>query len=160
MVLNITKLGEDVLRQKATPVTEINDDIRKLAEDMFDTMIAANGVGLACPQVGLSIRMFVIIADDDVRRVFINPQIIKTTEETCDYEEGCLSLPQVWEVNNRPEKNGFKIRLNLFFRKQEYESIFFKSKVPDIITKTGTEKRMLPSIILAICHVEFGSEFT
>ena len=101
MVLNITKLGEDVLRQKATPVTEINDDIRKLAEDMFDTMIAANGVGLACPQVGLSIRMFVIIADDDVRRVFINPhcrnnpQIIKTSEETCDYEEGCLSLPQV-----------------------------------------------------------------
>ena len=104
MVLNITKLGEDVLRQKATPVTEINDDIRKLAEDMFDTMIAANGVGLACPQVGLSIRMFVIIADDDVRRVFINPQIIKTSEETCDYEEGCLSLPQVWEVINRPEK--------------------------------------------------------
>ena len=56
MVLNITKLGEDVLRQKATPVTEINDDIRKLAEDMFDTMIAANGVGLACPQVGLSMK--------------------------------------------------------------------------------------------------------
>jgi peptide deformylase len=104
MVLNITKLGEDVLRQKATPVTEINDDIRKLAEDMFDTMIAANGVGLACPQVGLSIRMFVIIADDDVRRVFINPQIIKTSEETCDYEEGCLSVPQFYESITRPEK--------------------------------------------------------
>ena len=104
MVLNITKLGEDVLRQKATPVTEINDDIRKLAEDMFDTMIAANGVGLACPQVGLSIRMFVIIADDDVRRVFINPQIISTSSELVDFEEGCLSMPGFNEVIRRPEK--------------------------------------------------------
>lgn len=104
MILNITKLGEDILRQKAQPVEEVNDEIRQLANDMFETMIEAEGVGLACPQVGLSKRMFVLIADDDVRRVFINPQIIKTSEEVCDYDEGCLSIPQVYETITRPEK--------------------------------------------------------
>lgn len=104
MVLDITKLGEDVLRQVAKPVEEVNDEIRKLAEDMFETMIEAEGVGLACPQIGKSLRMFVLIADDDVRRVFINPQIIKTSETVCDYDEGCLSIPQIYETITRPEK--------------------------------------------------------
>jgi len=104
MVLEITKLGEEILRQKAQPVAEVNDEIRKLAEDMFETMIEADGVGLACPQIGKSLRMFVLIADDDVRRVFINPQIIKTSEEMCDYDEGCLSIPQVYETISRPAK--------------------------------------------------------
>lgn len=104
MILDITKLGEDVLRQVAVPVPEVTDEIRQLAEDMFETMIDANGVGLAAPQIGKSIRMFVLIADDDVKRVFINPQIIKTSEEVCDYDEGCLSIPQVYETISRPAK--------------------------------------------------------
>ena len=104
MILEITKLGEDILRQKAQPVAEVNDEIRKLAEDMFETMIDAEGVGLACPQVGKPLRMFVLIADDDVRHVFINPQIIKTSEEVSDYDEGCLSIPQVYETITRPAK--------------------------------------------------------
>mgnify|MGYP003295802942 CR=1 FL=1 len=104
MILDITKLGEDILRQKANPVKEVNDEIRQLAEDMFETMIEANGVGLAGPQVGKDLRMFVLIADDDIRRVFINPQIIKTSEEVCEYDEGCLSIPQVYETITRPEK--------------------------------------------------------
>lgn len=103
MILDITKLGEEVLRQVAQPVPEVNDEIRQLAEDMFETMIAADGVGLACPQVGKSLRMFVLIADDEVRRVFINPQIIKTSEERCDYDEGCLSIPQIYESISRPK---------------------------------------------------------
>ena len=102
MVLDIVKLGEDILRQKAEPVAEVNDEIRKLAEDMFETMIEADGVGLAGPQVGKNLRMFVAIADDEVRRVFINPQIIKTSEELGDYDEGCLSIPQVYETIRRP----------------------------------------------------------
>ena len=104
MILDIVKLGEDILRQKAEPVAEVNDEIRRLAEDMFDTMIDADGVGLAGPQVGKNLRMFVLIADDDVRRVFINPQIIKTSEELGDYDEGCLSIPQVYETIRRPVK--------------------------------------------------------
>ena len=103
MILDITKLGEDILRQVAQPVPEVNDEIRQLAEDMFETMIAADGVGLACPQIGKSLRMFVLIADDEVRRVFINPQIIKTSEERCDYDEGCLSIPQIYETISRPK---------------------------------------------------------
>ena len=74
-MIKIYKLGEDVLRQKALPVTNVNDDIRKLTDEMFDAMIAADGVGLAGPQVGKLLRLFVVIADDDVRRVFINPQL-------------------------------------------------------------------------------------
>lgn len=104
MLLGITKLGEEILRKTAEPVQEINDEIRQLAEDMFETMIAADGVGLACPQVGKNLRMFVVIADDDVRRVFINPEIIKTSEELGDYDEGCLSIPKVYETIRRPIK--------------------------------------------------------
>ncbi len=104
MILRITKLGEEILRQKAQPVEEINDEIRQLANDMLETMIDADGVGLAAPQIGRSIRMFVIMADDDVKRVFINPQIIKTSNEVGPYDEGCLSIPQVYESIVRPLK--------------------------------------------------------
>lgn len=104
MLLRITKLGEEILRQKAQPVEEINDEIRQLANDMLETMIDADGVGLAAPQIGRSIRMFVIMADDDVKRVFINPQIIKTSNEVGPYDEGCLSIPQVYETIVRPLK--------------------------------------------------------
>ena len=102
MILDIVKLGEESLRQKSVPVAEVNDEIRQLAQDMFETMIEAEGVGLAAPQVGRNKRMFVLIADDDVRRVFINPQIIQTSSETGEYDEGCLSIPQVYETIVRP----------------------------------------------------------
>jgi peptide deformylase len=104
MIYDVVKLGEDILRQKAQPVPEVNDEIRQLAEDMFETMIEKEGVGLAAPQIGKSLRMFVLIADDDVRRVFINPQIIQTSSETGEYDEGCLSIPQVYETIVRPLK--------------------------------------------------------
>lgn len=104
--MRITKLGEEILRQKAEPVKEeeINDELRAFLDEMFDTMIEANGVGLAGPQAGISKRLFVVIADDDIRRVFINPQIIATSQEMTDYEEGCLSIPSVYEMIRRPEK--------------------------------------------------------
>ena len=102
MILNITKLGVDILRKKAEPIAEVNDEIRQLANDMLETMIEADGVGLAGPQVGKGLRIFVAMSDDDVKRVFINPQIIKTSEEVAAYEEGCLSIPQVYESITRP----------------------------------------------------------
>ena len=104
MILEVVKLGEDILRQKAQPVPEVNDEIRQLAQDMFETMEAYDGVGLACPQIGKSLRMFVLTADDDIKRVFINPQIIQTSSEMSDYDEGCLSIPQVYETITRPTK--------------------------------------------------------
>lgn len=104
--MRITKLGEEILRQVAEPfaMEEINDELRAFIDEMFETMIEANGVGLAGPQAGISKRIFVIIADDEVRRVFINPQIISTSAELCDYEEGCLSIPGVYENIKRPAK--------------------------------------------------------
>ncbi|MCR5285820.1 MAG: peptide deformylase [Treponema sp.] len=104
MILDIVKLGEESLREKSVAVEEVNDEIKQLANDMFETMIEADGVGLAAPQIGRNIRMFVVIADDDIRRVFINPQIIKTSEEVGPYDEGCLSIPQVYESIIRPLK--------------------------------------------------------
>lgn len=103
-MLRICKLGEDVLRQKAQPISEITEEIKALAEEMLDTMIEADGVGLAAPQIGKSIRLFVVMADDDVKRVFINPQIISTSEEVGPYDEGCLSIPEVYETITRPLK--------------------------------------------------------
>lgn len=104
--MRITKLGEEILRQKAELVKpeEINDELRSFLNEMFDAMIEADGVGLAGPQAGISKRLFVIIADDDVRRVFINPQIISTSQDVVDYDEGCLSIPQVYESISRPKK--------------------------------------------------------
>lgn len=102
--MRICKLGEEVLRAKCTPVTEVTDDLRKTFNEMFETMISADGVGLAASQVGITQRFFVIIVDDDVRRVFVNPQIIKTSEEQGEYEEGCLSIPGVNEKIVRPLK--------------------------------------------------------
>lgn len=104
--MKIYKLGEEVLRKKAVPVKEeeINDSLRETLNEMFETMLEADGVGLAAPQIGDSRRYFVIISDDEVRRVFINPQIIGTSNDLCDYDEGCLSLPGFNEKIQRPSK--------------------------------------------------------
>ena len=102
MILRVTKLGEDVLRQKALPVEEVNDEIKQLVDDMFETMYAYDGIGLAGPQVDKKLRLFVIDIGDNVRRAFINPQIIKTSAEVGEYDEGCLSIPNVYETITRP----------------------------------------------------------
>lgn len=104
--MRITKLGEDILRQKCEDVKpeEINDEFRATLNEMFQTMESANGVGLAAPQVGIAKRFFVLQADDEVKRVFINPEITKTSAETSSYEEGCLSLPGFYEEIVRPVK--------------------------------------------------------
>lgn len=104
--MKIYKLGEEVLRQKSLPIPqeEINEDLKKLADEMLETMVSANGVGLACPQIGQNRRMFVAMADDDVKRVFVNPQIVKTSDDSVPYEEGCLSVPQTYEEIMRPSK--------------------------------------------------------
>lgn len=104
--MKIYKLGEDVLREKCTLVQldEINDDFRKTLNEMFDTMENANGVGLAAPQVGITKRFFVVVSDDEIRRVFINPVITKTSDDLVDYDEGCLSIPGYSENIKRPSK--------------------------------------------------------
>ena len=102
--MKVVRLGDDILRKKAEPVAEITDEIRELVREMFVTMEEEDGVGLAAPQVGRSIRLFVVKADDHVERAFINPQIIATSQEVCSYEEGCLSIPKMYEDVIRPER--------------------------------------------------------
>ncbi|GHV75925.1 peptide deformylase [Spirochaetia bacterium] len=101
--MEVIILGDDLLRQKAEPVKPINAATAKLAEEMIETMHQSKGVGLAAPQVGIMKRLFVIHVDDDIPRVFINPSIVATSQETVKQEEGCLSIPRVWAEVIRPE---------------------------------------------------------
>ncbi|HPO01777.1 peptide deformylase [Treponema zuelzerae] len=102
--MKVMTLGDEVLRIKAEPVAEVTDEIRELIREMFVTMKVEDGIGLAAPQIGKSIRLFVVQADDDVERAFINPQIIETSLETESYEEGCLSIPKQYEEVIRPSR--------------------------------------------------------
>lgn len=98
-VLPIRTFGDPVLRMKTKPVDEIDDTVRVLVKDMIETMYDAPGVGLAANQVGVSRRIAVFDAHDDLgARVMINPEIIETNG-SFDYEEGCLSVPhRYWEI--------------------------------------------------------------
>ncbi|MTI17186.1 peptide deformylase [Rhodobacteraceae bacterium RKSG542] len=100
------------LRTKCEPVAEVNDEIRALADDMLETMYAAPGIGLAAPQIGVTKRLFVLdvaereAGEEDKKEpmVFINPKITWASEETSFYQEGCLSIPDVYEDVERPER--------------------------------------------------------
>ena len=101
-MLDIVLYGDPILERKADPVTEFNADLEVLVEEMFDAMKRDRGIGLAAPQVSVSKRIFVVEADDDKRRVFINPEIIMTSPEIAEYEEGCLSFPGLYFMVKRP----------------------------------------------------------
>jgi peptide deformylase len=104
MIYPIVRYGNPVLEKPAETVTEFNGDLRKLADDMFESMYAAHGVGLAAPQIGISRRIVVIDVtfkeDPDAKMVLINPEIIKT-EGRQRGSEGCLSLPDFREEVTR-----------------------------------------------------------
>ncbi len=101
--MRIFHIGDDVLRTPSEPVKEINDDLRKLVKDMFETMYAASGVGLAAPQVGRNIMLFIVDVDGKSPMVFINPRIMKAVgKETAD--EGCLSIPGFREEVQRAKR--------------------------------------------------------
>ena len=103
MRLEVRLLGDPVLRQKADPVSAITADMRKLIADMFDTMYAEEGVGLAAPQVGISERIIVVDPHDDETKPFalINPEILDAGAETEKNEEGCLSIPGIRDLVER-----------------------------------------------------------
>ncbi|MEO5580745.1 MAG: peptide deformylase [Gemmatimonadaceae bacterium] len=93
-ILDIRVLGDPVLRKATEPVAEVTDTVRALIADMFDTMHAAEGIGLAAPQVGRSERIAVIDVDGD-RYALINPEVV-AREGAARAEEGCLSIPEVF----------------------------------------------------------------
>lgn len=86
--------GDEILKKKSREITEIDDRIKELADDMFDTMHKFDGLGLAAVQVGILKRIIVIDLYDDVSKFcLINPEIVEISEETAEIEEGCLSYP-------------------------------------------------------------------
>jgi peptide deformylase len=93
-ILPITLLGSPILRQATVPVTEVTDELRALAADMFETMRAASGVGLAAPQVARSERLCVVEVGE-VSVALFNPEIVHR-EGKIKWEEGCLSIPEVF----------------------------------------------------------------
>lgn len=115
-VLNVLRVPNPILKKKAKKIEkkDINDDLKKLSEDMLETMYAINGIGLAAPQIGKSIRMIVI--DTKWRKeteerepiVMLNPEIYYKSEETRVYCEGCLSVPGQYEDVVRPDNIKFR----------------------------------------------------
>jgi len=105
--MTILKYGAPSLRETSRPVEKFDNDMEKLSADMFETMYAAPGVGLAAPQVGVNIRMFVMDIsggkEPDSRIVLCNPRII-AYEGSQESEEGCLSVPELLERVERPMK--------------------------------------------------------
>jgi len=111
MVYPIIMYGNPVLRKKAKDI-EKGSDILELVQDMFETMNAAHGIGLAAPQIGKSIRLFIVDATSvedepelaDFKKAFVNPEIIEQEGEEWPFEEGCLSIPTIREEIFRKQK--------------------------------------------------------
>ncbi len=112
MILPIYLYGQPILRKPTEDVGRDYPELDTLIENMFQTMYQSDGVGLAAPQVGLPIRLFVIDASpmredfpdiECAKRAFINPRIVEVSDETVAYEEGCLSVPGIHERVIRPK---------------------------------------------------------
>ncbi|OFW01943.1 MAG: peptide deformylase [Acidobacteria bacterium RIFCSPLOWO2_12_FULL_59_11] len=106
MIHPVVKYGSEVLLKPAAPVTVFDGDLERLLEEMFESMYAANGVGLAAPQIGIPRRIAVVDVsagkDPKAKIVLINPEIIATEGQQKE-EEGCLSLPGIRELVKRPQ---------------------------------------------------------
>src|SRR5579871_3335511 len=105
-------LPDKQLRLGSKPIEKVTPEIRKLADDMFETMYDAPGIGLSAIQIAQPLRLITMdLAKKDENgevnpqpRVFINPEVLSSSEETSIYEEGCLSIPEYYEEVERPAK--------------------------------------------------------
>ena len=120
MILPIIAFGNNILKTKAVPISADYPELKTLIINMWKTMYNANGVGIAAPQIGKSIRLFIVdaspfseddkLSDDEIstlknfKKVFINPEIVEETGEEWDFTEGCLSIPNIREDITRKKK--------------------------------------------------------
>ncbi len=132
MILPIYAYGQPVLKKKATDIDASYPELKELIENMWETMYHADGVGLAAPQVGLPIRMFVVdteqverkkpeITDAGIKKVFFNAQILEETGKPWSYEEGCLSIPRIHGEVERPDQIRMKWQDENF---EHHEAVF------------------------------------
>lgn len=130
MIYPIVKYGDPVLEKPAEKVTVFDDELQKLLDDMFESMYAAHGVGLAAPQIGISKRIAVIDVtfkeDPNAKLVLINPEIIHA-EGRLTQQEGCLSLPEFREKVTRP--------LRVTVRAQDAKGNWFEKTGEDLLAR-------------------------
>lgn len=107
-MLEIVTFGDGLLERPAGKVTEFDEELAGFIREMFETMRHGNGIGLAAPQVGVSKRIFVTAVEGDDPRVFVNPEIVSTSPELSEYEEGCLSFPGLYFTVKRPARVGIQ----------------------------------------------------
>jgi len=107
-IREIVKLPDPILKKISQPVERVDDELRGLADDMLATMYDAPGIGLAAVQIGVPRRLLVVdIAKEEEPRspkTFINPEVIWSSDELSEYEEGCLSIPEVFDTIQRPSQ--------------------------------------------------------
>jgi len=109
--VEIRLIGDPVLRKRAKKVEHFDQNLKNIVDDMFSTMYLYDGVGLAAPQVGISLRFFIMDSreeDETGKKVVVNPEIIEFSGEEVSLEEGCLSIPDIFEDVIRTE--GVKVR--------------------------------------------------
>lgn len=133
MILPIVAYGDQVLKKKAVDIDKDYPELEALINNMFDTMYEANGVGLAAPQIGKSIRLFIVDASPfedkepdlkDFVQVFINPIIVEESGEEWPFNEGCLSIPSVREdVMRKPKVLLRYYDENFEYYEEEFEGL-------------------------------------
>lgn len=133
MIYPIVVYGHSVLRKVARDIDENFENLEEFIEDMFETMNDSEGIGLASPQVGKDIRLFVVDASPleedepelkDFRKVFINPQIVERTGDKSNFNEGCLSIPNIREeVIREPEIRIHYYDENFKFYDEVYQGV-------------------------------------
>ena len=128
MIFPIVLYGDPVLKKRAADIEQGDESIKEFVENMFETMYAAQGVGLASPQIGESLRLFVIDTnpmheqeEEGLKKAFINPTMIEEEGDEWAFEEGCLSIPGVRaEIERKP-----KIKINYFDEDwNQHEEVF------------------------------------
>jgi len=136
MIVTIFKYGSPVLRKQSVEITE-NDNLVEIVKNMFDTLKKEGGLGLAAPQIGLLKRIFLMdtssLNEDDpeikkVEQAFINPEILGSSSETIFHEEGCLSIPDIYESVERPVKIRVRYQ-DTFFNTIEKELDGMQSRI-------------------------------
>lgn len=152
-LLKVVYYPDDPLKQRADPVESFDANLRKLAEDMFETMYTFEGVGLAGPQVGISKRILVLHEPEGAEMCLVNPEIVEFGEEEAEGEEGCLSLPGIYAMVTRPTRvkvRAFDLEQNLLefdaedflarviqHERDHLDGIVFPERL-DIITRQAT----------------------
>ena len=138
MILPIYVYGQPVLKKRASDIDQDYEGLGGLIADMWETMYQAKGVGLAAPQIGRSIRLFVVdtiqLEDEDkeykgIKQVFINARKLNEDGDLWEYEEGCLSIPQIRAEVERPER----IRLRYLDEKFEEHDVVFEGITARVI---------------------------